>query len=102
MSELAFKNRVVRLIKKEFPDVFFYKSHDQFTSGIPDIIGCLKGIFWTLELKFGKGKATRLQLHVMKKIQDAGGFAGVARTIQEVRDFLRRVESFANRLSKGG
>ncbi len=43
--------------------------------GIPDIIVCLKGHFVAVETKAPDGKATELQLHTLKKIDKAGGFA---------------------------
>lgn len=91
MSELALKNRVVKMIKKEFPDVFFYKAADAFTAGIPDIIGAKDGKFFAIELKFGKGKTTRLQDYVIAKIHGSGSHAIVARDVDAVRAFLKSI-----------
>lgn len=90
MNESALKTKIIKMIYAEFPEVWLYKSSDRFTSGIPDLIGCLPGgHLFALELKVRPNKATRLQDHVIKKIQAAGGKAGVAYDMDDVRKILR-------------
>lgn len=43
--------------------------------GVPDIIGCLNGVFFGIEAKAGKGKTTALQDRELQRIKDAGGIA---------------------------
>ena len=43
-------------------------------SGVPDIVGCYKGVFFGVECKAGNNKPTALQLKEIQKIFDAGGF----------------------------
>jgi len=90
MSESALRQKVVTMLRKEFPETFFYKVADRYTSGIPDIVGCHKGQFFGIELKFGKNSLLRLQEHVLHKIRAAGGLAGVAYTLDDVRQILRK------------
>jgi Holliday junction resolvase len=45
--------------------------------GVPDIIGCLHGIFFAIEAKAGKGKTTALQDRELQRIRDAGGIGMV-------------------------
>jgi hypothetical protein len=44
-------------------------------NGVPDIVGCLHGIFFGIEAKAGKGKTTALQDRELRRIRDAGGIA---------------------------
>lgn len=44
-------------------------------SGIPDIIGCINGRFFSVECKAGKNTTTALQEKELQKIRDAGGVA---------------------------
>lgn len=46
-------------------------------SGIPDFVGCLKGVFFAVECKANGGRPTALQLREISRINDAGGFAVV-------------------------
>jgi len=89
LSETNFKRRVIDFIKREYPKVWLYKSADRFTSGIPDLIICLEGLFYAIELKVGSNKATPIQAVVIRKIQEAGGRAAVCRSLDEVKQFLK-------------
>lgn len=91
MSELDLKRKVVAMMRKEYPEIWFYKAADQFTSGIPDIVGCASGMFFAIELKFKKNKLTRIQRHVLGKIDDAGGWAFVCYDAKEVRNCLEQI-----------
>ena len=43
--------------------------------GAPDFLVCLKGLFYGIECKAGKGKPTELQLLNLRNIIKAGGMA---------------------------
>ncbi len=59
--------------------------------GRPDIEGCLRGQFFAFEVKLpGKKRAlTRLQVQALIEIREAGGFAEVVESVQDVEDLLR-------------
>lgn len=57
--------------------------------GVPDIIGCLNGVFFGIEAKAGKGKTTALQDRELQRIKDAGGIALVVN--EENLDSLKTV-----------
>ena len=42
-------------------------------SGVPDIVGCWKGLFFGIECKAGKNKPTPLQQKNLDEIAKAGG-----------------------------
>lgn len=58
-------------------------------NGVPDIVGCLHGIFFGIEAKAGKGKATALQDRELQRIRDAGGVAMIVN--EENLDSLKTV-----------
>jgi hypothetical protein len=99
MSETRLKEKVVAMLRRNYPGIFFYKAADKFQSGIPDLIGCYKGRFFGLELKFGVNRATRLQEHVLQKIRAAGGMAGVAYNIEDVKNILEGGEKHARNIN---
>jgi len=45
------------------------------TSGVPDIVACIKGKFIGIETKAGKGKPTALQEKNLAEIMNRGGIA---------------------------
>ena len=71
------EGRVKAQIKKVLDDIgayyFMPVSNGMGRAGIPDVIGCLKGIFFGIEAKAGKGKTTALQERELAKIHNAGG-----------------------------
>lgn len=56
--------------------------------GIPDIIGCYKGQFIGIEIKVAGGRVSPDQERVLQNINDAGGIAFVARSVDEVIEKL--------------
>ena len=46
-------------------------------SGVPDILACVNGYFVGIEVKAQNGRPSELQLHNIRAIKDAGGFAFV-------------------------
>jgi hypothetical protein len=70
---------------------FFPPANGYGKAGVPDIVGCHKGIFFGLECKAGGNQATALQTRELRKIYDAGGFALVVdeNNIGQLRELLR-------------
>ncbi len=75
---------------KTVPNLFYWKEHGGMygTAGIPDLIVCYRGRFIGLECKVGKNKTTVLQAVTIKQIIQAGGYAVVVRTVEEVRQII--------------
>jgi len=87
-SETRLKEKVLAMLKKEFPDAWVYKTADRWKAGIPDVLICRKGRFFAAELKVGNNKATRIQLYVLEQIKRAGGRGAVCRGVDQVRNLL--------------
>ena len=93
MTEIQFKTKVLKYLKDNYPQYWVYKTNDHFTSGIPDLLLCANGgHLIAIELKIGNNKPTRIQQYVIDKINAAGGIAGVARNIDEVKILLDRAQ----------
>lgn len=60
-------------------------------SGIPDILACVNGYFVGIEVKAKSGTPSELQLHQVRKIKDAGGFAFVLYP-QKFNDFKEFID----------
>jgi len=60
------------------------------SSGVPDIVGCYRGLFFGMECKAGKNKPTPLQQKNLDDIAAAGGLALVINeeNMNEVSDLL--------------
>ncbi len=59
--------------------------------GSSDLIGLTsQGIFFAIEVKTPKGRTSKEQDAFIKRIQEQGGIAGVARSPQDALDLLSR------------
>lgn len=75
--ETRFKKQI-RPQLDALPNSWWFKTQLVALIGIPDIIGCLNGRFVALELKKDeKSLPSKMQLHVLNRIQAAGGIGVV-------------------------
>jgi len=59
--------------------------------GSSDIIGITpEGRFLAVEVKTPKGRPTKEQLRFIEAVRAAGGIAGIARSVEEALDLIRR------------
>lgn len=58
--------------------------------GIPDLIGCVEGRFFGLEVKMPGESPSAVQRHVIGLIRKAGGVAEVVTSPQEAIDAVRQ------------
>ena len=71
------KNQVKKILDK-YQAYYFMPATGGFgRSGVPDVVGCLHGVFFSIECKAGKGIPTALQEREMRNIKNAGGYAWV-------------------------
>ena len=113
MLEKQVRRKVRERLRKEFgEDLWLYSTTNAGygTSGAPDFLGCLAGIFFGVECKRDKAhKPTALQKHAMETIRRARGSAFVVydeETLDELVGVLRmRLDAMAyvtRRLREGG
>lgn len=75
--EKIFETRIKKYIESNggWQVKFFANKYTKV--GIPDILSCINGYFVAVEVKADRGTPSELQLHTIKQIRDAGGFAFV-------------------------
>ena len=71
--EAKVKKKVVDVLKKGGAYYFFPATGGYGRSGVPDIVGCYRGVFFAIECKAGTNKPTALQEAEMYKIREADG-----------------------------
>jgi hypothetical protein len=59
-------------------------------AGIPDLLGCVDGKFFALEVKRPGEKPTQLQIEAMKDIKLAGGTVAVVETPKEAINVVQK------------
>lgn len=71
---------------------YHIKTHGNMFSraGTPDIITCVKGVFVAIEVKKPGGVVSALQMANIKLINNAGGVAFVAYSLEETKQHLKK------------
>lgn len=95
-QEKNFENKIKKFLKDEGAWYIKYWAGSQFTKdGIPDILACVNGHFVAIEVKAQNGKPSDLQLHVISKIRQAGGFAFVVYPsgFEKLKDFIYQLKA---------
>lgn len=57
-------------------------------TGIPDLLCCIQGQFFGIEVKDPQGKPSAIQLAQGARIKKAGGHFFIAKSLQDVKDYL--------------
>ena len=73
--ESKVKAKVKALLKKYGAYHFMPATHGYGSSGVPDIVACMKGRFIGIECKANGGKPTTLQIKNLMLIVDHGGIS---------------------------
>jgi hypothetical protein len=54
-----------------------------------DMVGRTLAVFTAIEVKDSKGRATAEQLNFIARVRQAGGYAGIARKIEDVKEIIK-------------
>lgn len=88
--EKKVKDKVRKILDELGAYYFFPATGGYGRSGVPDVVGCHRGVFFGIECKAGKGTTTALQDRELQRIRDVGGIALVVNenNIEEVKSTL--------------
>ena len=89
MLEKDITSKIMRYLKT-LPYCFAWKEFGGMysTSGLPDIICCINGMFVAFEVKTDKGKLSKLQEIMIQRINAANGKAFNVTSVGEVKKIL--------------
>lgn len=92
--ETKFKKAAAKLFASYGRDLWWFKvlGGESQKAGVPDCVGCLRGKFFAPELKVHPNKPEPKQLYEIEKIQAAGGASGVIYDIDQLKEFMCRLE----------
>ena len=88
MSEQAIQSKIIKWLEKE--GYYVVKTITCNRAGVPDILACSPaGRFVGIEVKTPTGVVSKLQEVHIRRINEAGGLAMIARSLKEVQEALR-------------
>lgn len=101
MKEKRIQDQIRKRIKEKWPNAWFFKVHGgpYQPAGIPDLVGCINGLFFSFEVKQPKKKATLIQLVTREKIRKAGGISEVVYSADQVEGIIH--EAFKSSRKSG-
>ena len=87
MRENKIQASIVKFLRKQ-EGCWVYPTCDRFTVGVPDILGCLNGRFFALEVKKPTGRLSKIQTYQLLKVRDAGGIAARVDSLDDAKEAL--------------
>lgn len=107
MAKKAESRRQLKIrkgLEKEFPGSWWKKIHGGWfqDAGIPDLIGCVMGLFFGFEVKEPDGEISPIQIENIEDITLAGGQAHEVETLEEAIEIIYATLRKAGRLPKKG
>ena len=96
--EAKVKNAVKKLLTERGAYYFMPATGGYGRSGVPDIVGCYKGIFFGIECKAGDKQPTALQLRELDRIQMHEGYIAIIneKNLLQVEVMLDCIEAERN------
>lgn len=95
-AETRLRGKIVKAIEAKYGEAVYVKHPhgSMYSSGLPDLIGCLGGTFFALEVKTPENRkgATKLQELHLSQIDEAGGYSAVVRSVDEALAVLAKFE----------
>jgi hypothetical protein len=90
-AETRIVHKILEALRGSFPGCYLRKVHGNPYQhvGIPDIIGCIDGYFFGLEVKTESGKTSKIQELEGLEIKKSGGCFSVVTNPEEAVRFVR-------------
>lgn len=90
--ETLLQRRIRKALASTFPGCVFYKMHGSefMESGIPDLIGCVEGLFFAIEVKHPDTShgVTAIQQAQLDRLHEAGAHVTVAESVEDAITFV--------------
>lgn len=89
MKEKDLQLRIIQYLKSL--GAFVCKVSVASRNGVPDLLVCLQGKFVGIEVKAGRAKVSAMQELNLRRIRRAGGWALVARSLDDVKILVQQI-----------
>jgi cobalamin biosynthesis protein CobT len=96
MLEKAIRTKIIKRLRDDYPDSYWFVSWGGPSgqqTGLPDIMGCLKGRFVGIEVK-RPGKESTLTVRqdaTLRAIRRAGGASIMVTSVDQTLDFVKQI-----------
>ena len=90
--ESNLQRRIAKMLREQGDYVFNVVGSPMQQRGTADLLVCHQGLFLAIEVKDKGGTESKLQQFERRKVDAAGGIAGVVWSMDEVTSLLRLAE----------
>ena len=90
-AEAKIQEKILVWLRKQGHWVVKYPAGVHGTTGTPDILACVMGMFVALEVKAPGGKQTKMQAHQQAEIVKSGGICEVVSSVEDVAEVIKRI-----------
>lgn len=90
--EQTIQRNCINWYKRTYPKNYIRKNEQIVKSGDPDIVICHFGLFVAIEMKQVGKNPTPLQKIKLEQISLSGGVVGVAHSLEEFKEIVKRAE----------
>jgi len=87
MTEKSIQKKILKYLEAQ--NAFCFKVVAANRNGIPDIIACVGGTFYGIEVKKPGGKVSKIQEVQLSRINAAGGVSLVAYSVDDVKTLFK-------------
>lgn len=94
MLERNFQTKVLKRLRK-LQRSWWVKINDNATVGLPDIIGCVNGIFVAIELKTNS-KLTEIQHYTLERLDSVAGAESFVATPDNFDEIFNYIEGISH------
>ena len=91
MVESDFQKKVIKYLRGKGHYVLNVAGSSQQRKGTPDLIVCINGAFYGIELKCKGNRPSPLQLHALEEINKAGGH-GIVLYEEQWEEFKKSID----------
>lgn len=91
MLERDLQKKILAFLRTLYPDLWAYKvcGSPFARRGVPDIVGCFRGLFFAIEVKNPDGgKLTPSQEVEIEAIEKSGGLTVIAESVEDAKAFI--------------
>lgn len=89
MREKDLQSQIIQYLRSN--GAYVCKVNIASKNGVPDLLVCWFGRFVGIEVKVGRNKPTALQEINLRRINQAGGWSLVARSLEDVKNFVQQI-----------
>ena len=91
-QEKRFENKIKKYLDDNEIWYVKYFANGYTKKGVPDILACVNGRFFGIEVKAEKGRASPIQLYNIEKIKESGGVALVVRPseFEKLKEIIKK------------